>query len=72
MGLYSGGLIIVRIFASENWGAYFWGAYYRNFTVYFLDLRKSLGDLQKFFKISGSVRVILGNFCIAFENLWKC
>ena len=24
MGLYSGGLIIARIFASEIWGAYFW------------------------------------------------
>ena len=42
MGLYSGGLIIGRIFASEIWGAYFredlfWagggGAYYRNFTI---------------------------------------
>ena len=39
MGLYSGGLIIGRIFASEIWGAYvreglfFGGAYYRNFTV---------------------------------------
>ena len=39
MGLYSGGLIIGRIFASGIWGAYFlgglfWGAYYRNFTVF--------------------------------------
>ena len=45
MGLYSGGLIIGRIFASEIWpGAYFrkglffflggGGAYYRNFTVF--------------------------------------
>ena len=25
MGLYSGGLIIGMIFASEIWGAYFWG-----------------------------------------------
>ena len=42
MGLYSGGLIIVRIFASEIRGAYFreglcfffgGGAYYRNFAV---------------------------------------
>ena len=46
MGLYSGGLIIGRIFVSEIWGAYFreglffffgggggGGAYYRNFTV---------------------------------------
>ena len=39
MGLYSGGLIIGRIFASEVCGAYFQeglflgGAYYRNFTV---------------------------------------
>ena len=46
MGLYSGGLIIGRIFASEIWGAYFredlfWagggggggGGYYRNFTI---------------------------------------
>ena len=24
MGLYSGGYIIGRIFASEIWGAYFW------------------------------------------------
>ena len=41
MGLYSGGLIIGRIFACEIWGAYFrkglfWGggAYYQNFTVF--------------------------------------
>ena len=44
MGLYTGGLIVGRIFASEIWGAYFWeglffflgggGAYYRNFTIY--------------------------------------
>ena len=45
MGLYSEGLIIRKIFASEIWGAYFWeglifsffwggGAYYWNFTVY--------------------------------------
>ena len=45
MGLYSGGLIIGRIFASENWGAYFreglflggrgaGGSYYRNLTVF--------------------------------------
>ena len=43
MGLYLGGLIIGRIFACENWGAYFQeglfvggggGAYYRNFTVF--------------------------------------
>ena len=45
MGLYLGGLIIGRIFASEIWGAYFWeglfcggggggGAYYWNFTVF--------------------------------------
>ena len=46
MGLYLGGLIIGRIFASEIWGAsvfsgglIFWrgeggGAYYRIFTVY--------------------------------------
>ena len=27
MGLYSGGLIIERIFASEIWGAYFWGGF---------------------------------------------
>ena len=41
MGLYSGGLIIERIFGSEIWGAYFQeglfffggGAYYWNFTV---------------------------------------
>ena len=39
MGLYFGGFIIVNIFASEIWGAYFGGgggyegAYYRNFTV---------------------------------------
>ena len=49
MGLYSGGLITRKIFASEILGAYFqeglfiylfiiffgggWGAYYRNFTV---------------------------------------
>ena len=38
MGLYSGGRIIGRIFASEIWGAYFregggGGAYYRNFTA---------------------------------------
>ena len=42
MGLYTGGLIMGRIFASEIWGAYFreglffWGgggACYRNFTV---------------------------------------
>ena len=38
MGLYSGGLIIARTFASEIWGDYFFwgggvGAYYRNFTV---------------------------------------
>ena len=39
MGLYLGGLIIGRIFASEIWGACFWeglflgGAYYRNITV---------------------------------------
>ena len=31
MGLYSEGIIIGRIFASKNWGAYLWGAYYRNF-----------------------------------------
>ena len=24
MGLYSGGLVVGRIFASEIWGAYFW------------------------------------------------
>ena len=46
MALYSGGLIIGRIFVSEIWRAYFresliffWGggvgAYYRNFTVYY-------------------------------------
>ena len=50
MGLYSGRLIIGRIFASEFWGAYFWevlflffwgggggqggGGYYQNFKVY--------------------------------------
>ena len=39
MGLYWGGLIIGRIFASEVLRAYFreglfWGAYYRNFTVF--------------------------------------
>ena len=39
MSLYSRGLIIGGIFASEIWGAYFFlgggwgGAYYRNFTV---------------------------------------
>ena len=41
MGLYSGGLIIGRIFASEIWGGAYLlggvffggGAYYRNFTV---------------------------------------
>ena len=47
MGLYSGGLINGRIFASEIWGAvayfregfFFWGggggAYYQNFTVFY-------------------------------------
>ena len=47
MGLYLGGLIIGRIFASEIWGAYFhegllfffwgggwWGAHYCNFMVF--------------------------------------
>ena len=41
MGLYSGGLIIGRIFVSEIWGAYFREglvlggvAYYRNFTAF--------------------------------------
>ena len=40
MGLYSGGLMIGRVFASEIWGlifgrAYFGGgAYYWNFMVY--------------------------------------
>ena len=41
MGLYSGGLIIGRIFAFEIWGAYFFGgggglgggACYRNITI---------------------------------------
>ena len=39
MGLYSGGLIIGKIFAYEIWGAYFQeglfygGAYYQNFMV---------------------------------------
>ena len=43
MGLYSGGLIIGKVFASEIWGGgggglfsgglIFGGAYYRNFTV---------------------------------------
>ena len=28
MGLYSGGIIIERIFASEIWGAYFGKAYF--------------------------------------------
>ena len=49
MGLYLGGLVIGRIFASEIWRShfreglllllffFFWGggAYYRNFTVFF-------------------------------------
>ena len=44
MSLYSGGLIIGRMFASDIWGYYVWeslyifwgggGAYYRNFTVF--------------------------------------
>ena len=40
IGLYSGGLIIGRIFASEMWGAYIWEGlfsggliYYQNFLV---------------------------------------
>ena len=28
MGLYSGGLIIGRIFASDIWGAYFWEGFF--------------------------------------------
>ena len=34
MGLYSGGLIIGRIFASEIWGAYFRGGLFINFFFY--------------------------------------
>ena len=53
MGLYLGGLIIGRIFASEIWGAYFLffflgggggvGAYYGNFIViYHREIRAKL------------------------------
>ena len=55
MGLYSGGLIIGRIFASEIWGAYFregfffgggggMGAYYRNFKVSIFVTRETLNN----------------------------
>ena len=65
MGLYSGGLIIGRIFASEIWGAYFrdrllflWGggggAYYRNFTVIVLYLQIFNTQNSILFKISAS------------------
>ena len=52
MGLYSGGLIIGRIFAPEIWGAYFreglvffflffgGGAHYQNFTVFLAKMVK--------------------------------
>ena len=50
MGLYSGGLIIGRIFASEIWGAYFsggliffgGGAYYGNFMVIYVSACESI------------------------------
>ena len=35
MGLYSGGLIIGRIFASENWGAYFRDGLFIYLFIYF-------------------------------------
>ena len=55
MGLYSGGLIIGRIFASVIWGAYFWegtffcggggGAYYLNVFLFLANEKlKILGD----------------------------
>ena len=54
MGIYLGGLIIGRIFASEIWGAYcreglfFAGAYYPNFTVFSKSVKQIETKLQNY------------------------
>ena len=63
MGIYSGGLIIGSIFASEIWGAYFqedffWEGAYRNFTVFCFML---LTLINRFIEFSGYMLLLLKN-----------
>ena len=49
MGLYSGGLIIERIFASDIWGAYFRESLLLLLFIYFFWVGGGVGLLSEFY-----------------------